>query len=92
MIPWLLLESDAMSLDRRIDPRRALGRSPESLELEELAAWAGLVIALEIYTPKTLPLRAIEAIGGSAGDCMAELRARGLDPRRFEYIMLKVAV
>jgi hypothetical protein len=91
MIPWLLLESDAMSLERRIDPKRALGRSPERLELSELAAWAGLVVALEIYTPETLPLRIIEAIGESAGECVAQLAARGLDPRRFEYVMLKAA-
>lgn len=66
-----------------------LGRSPESLSPKETQALAGKWIALEIYTPATLPLRRIEALGGSAEDCMRQLRERGLDPRRFEYVVLK---
>jgi hypothetical protein len=80
-----------MSRGPRIDPKQALGRAPEHLGLGELAAWAGLVVALEIYTPATLPLRTIEAIGESAEECMAHLVACGLNPRRFEYVVLKAA-
>jgi hypothetical protein len=36
-------------------------------------------------------LRRIEAIGDSAGACIAMLRERGLDPRRFEYSLLEPA-
>ncbi len=64
---------------------RALGRSPEQLSLEEHTALAGKTIALEIYTPETLPLRRIEAIGDSVGECVTMLRARSLDPRKFEF-------
>jgi hypothetical protein len=66
-----------------------LGRAPEQLTLEERRALAGSWIALEIYTPKTLPLRRIEAIGHSVPDCIALLRRRNLDPARFEFSRLK---
>jgi hypothetical protein len=46
------------------------------------------MIALEIYTPETTPLRRIEAIGDSAADCISQLRARGLDPANFEFTRL----
>ncbi len=69
----------------RFNARRVIGRSPERLTLEERFALAGKYIALEIYTPATIPLRRIEAIGDSAEGCMQELRSRGLDPRRYEF-------
>jgi hypothetical protein len=69
----------------------AVGRSPEELSLREQAALTGKVIALEIYTPKTLPLRRIEAIGDSIEECVRMLRARGLDPANFEYSRLRRA-
>ena len=61
-----------------------LGRSPDELTLTERLRLAGQFVALEIYTPKTLPLRRIEAIGPSIEECVRMLRARGLDPRSFE--------
>lgn len=72
----------------RIDPKSAVGRAPEQLALEEREALAGKWIALEMYTPKTLPLRRIEAIGDSTRDCIGQLASRGLDPREFEYSLL----
>ena len=48
----------------------------------------GLHVALEIYSPETLPLRRIEAIGDSIADCLRTLQARGLDPARFEFSLL----
>jgi hypothetical protein len=78
-----------MSHASRVDAKRVLGRSPEQLELRELAVLAGQVVALEIYTPAALPLRKIAALGETAEDCMAQLTARGLDPRNFEYAVLK---
>jgi hypothetical protein len=71
-----------------IDPRQAIGRSPESLVLEERIALAGKFAALEIYTPETLPLRRIEALGDSLEACVKILHERGLDPRRFEFVRL----
>ena len=68
-----------------------LGRSPEDLSIEERAAFAGSWIALEIYTPKTTPLRRIEAIGADATECIAMLRRRNLDPAKFEFSRLKPA-
>jgi hypothetical protein len=67
------------------DPRQALGRNPDRLTLVERTALAGKMVALEFYSPATLPLRRIEAIGDSIDACIRMLRERGLDPRRFEY-------
>jgi hypothetical protein len=67
------------------DPKQVIGRSPDSLTLEERLALAGKYIALEIYSPATTPLRRIEAIGNSAGECIAQLDSRGLDPTQFEF-------
>jgi len=65
-----------------------LGRSPDQLTLEERRAWAGNWIALEIYTPQTLPLRRIESIGATVDECIAMLRRRKLDPANFELTLL----
>ncbi|HEY1204834.1 MAG: hypothetical protein ABSH46_15635 [Bryobacteraceae bacterium] len=78
-----------MILNSRVDPRKIVGSYPERLSVEQLRALAGYVVALELYTPETVPVRRIEAIGETADECMAGLAGRGLDPRRFEYIMLK---
>ncbi|MCW5983120.1 MAG: hypothetical protein KIT09_33835 [Bryobacteraceae bacterium] len=72
-----------------IDPRSLVGREPERLSIPEHAALTGKWIALEIYSPQTLPLRRIEAVGDSVGDCAAHLRSRGLDPRNFEFSLVK---
>ena len=66
-----------------------LGRSPEELNLEERTALARSWIALEIYSPKTTPLRRIEAIGDTVEECIALLRKRGLEPAKFEFSRLK---
>ncbi|HWB87374.1 MAG TPA: hypothetical protein VG675_24740 [Bryobacteraceae bacterium] len=71
------------------DPRLAIGRAPERLTLQERLSLTGKYIALEIYTPKSLPYRRIEAIGDSAEACAALLRSRGLDPKLFEYSRLE---
>ena len=70
------------------DPNRAIGQAPEDLSLEDRFALTGKMIALEIYSPATLPLRRIEAIGDSAAECVNQLRGRGLDPARFEFTRL----
>jgi hypothetical protein len=62
-----------------------LGRSPDRLTIRERTELAGKLIALEIYTPKTIPLRRIEAVGDSIEDCIRVLRKRGLDPKKFEF-------
>ncbi len=77
-----------MSLASGVDPQQALGRAPEALTLAERNALIGKYIALEIYTPGSLPLRRIEAIGDSVDECMRQLEARGLDSRRFEFTRL----
>jgi hypothetical protein len=66
----------------------AIGRAPELLTLEQRHKLAGLYIALEIYSPATLPLRRIEAIGESVADCARMLKSRGLNPTDFEYTRL----
>jgi len=78
-----------MILNSHVDPRKLVGSYPERLSLEQLRGLAGYMVALELYTPETVPVRRIEAIGETVEECMAGLAARGLDPRHFEYSMLK---
>jgi hypothetical protein len=74
---------------RRVPAARILGRCPDRLSLAEQIELTGMTVALELYTPETVPLRRIEAIGETAEDCITQLAARGLDPRRFEFVVLK---
>ena len=67
---------------------RAVGRNPDRLTLAERLALAGKYIALEVYSPETIPLRRIEAIGDTMAECIRNLRSRGLDPRNFEFSRL----
>ncbi len=78
-----------MVLDNRIDPQRVIGRAPERLTIKEAQTLAGKFVALEVYSPETTPLRRIEAIGETPEECVSQLAARGLDPHRFEFVMLK---
>ena len=71
-----------------VDLDRYIGREPERLTLEERMALTGKWIAVEFYSPATLPLRRIEAMGSSVNDCITRLNARGLDPRRYEFSVL----
>lgn len=70
---------------------RLIGRNPDRLTIEERFALAGKHVAFEIYTPKDLPLRRIEAYGDSVEECVRMLKARGLDPTRFEFTIVKPA-
>jgi hypothetical protein len=65
-----------------------IGRSPDRLTPVERTALAGKWVALEIYTPQTLPLRRIAAVGTSAADCAAQLASRGCDSRTYEFLLL----
>ncbi len=70
---------------------RVIGRNPERLSIEERFALAGKWVAFEVYTPKDLPLRRIEAVCDSIEECVRTLQARGLDPAKFEFVMMKPA-
>ena len=70
-------------------PEELLGESPDRLTLPERETYAGWWIALEFYTPETLPLRVIEAMGCSSQECIEILRKRGLNPAQFEYIPVR---
>ena len=65
-----------------------IGRSVDRLTLAEREALIGKFTAQEIYSPQTLPLRRMEALGDSIQDCVKQLRARGLDPLQFEFTRL----
>ncbi|MEP7363993.1 MAG: hypothetical protein ABI972_12115 [Acidobacteriota bacterium] len=71
-----------------INPADFLGRPPERLTLRERTAVTGKWMALEIYTPESLPLRVIEALGDTPSECIRQLEARRLDPRKFEFSVL----
>ena len=64
---------------------RYVERPLDSLSLEERWRLSGSWIALELYTPKTVPLRVIQALGTSAADCAKQLSARGLNSAEFEF-------
>lgn len=78
-----------MPLGLSIDPKQLVGREPERLTYAERMALAGMWIAVELYDPKTLPLRRIEAVGSTVEDCIRELSTRGKDPTRYEYTLMK---
>jgi hypothetical protein len=61
-----------------------IGRSPDGLQLAERVELAGKWIALELYTPETLPLRQITVMADSAEECIRQLAKSGLDPTQFE--------
>ena len=79
------------AVTNRKDPQSLIGRLIDSLSIEERAACAGKFAALEVYTPQTVPVRRIEALGESALDCIRQLAGRGLEPSRFEFVRLKTA-
>ena len=62
-----------------------LGRVPDQLSIGERRQFAGKWIAVELYSPKTLPLRRIEAAGDSVADCTRQLRDKQLPPTSFEF-------
>lgn len=78
-----------MKVPKTLDPSSFLGRAPEWLSLDEQRLLSGWWIALEIYSPRTTPLRRIEALGKSAAECSLILEQRGLDPREYECVLLR---
>jgi hypothetical protein len=71
------------------DPARAVGRAVEQLTVAERLRLVGQCAAFEVYTPKTVPFRFIEALGDSVTECVRQLQARGLDPRQYEFVRLQ---
>lgn len=57
----------------------------EQLSVGRFTALVGCVATVELYTPNGVPSRRIEAIMQTAKECVAELAARRLDTRRFEW-------
>ena len=74
-----------------MDASKIIGRAPERLTIDERLALAGKWAAFEIYSPQTLPLRRIEAIGDSVDDCIRQLTQRGLDASHFEFTPIEPA-
>ncbi|HBY59912.1 MAG TPA: hypothetical protein DEH78_08815 [Solibacterales bacterium] len=66
-----------------------LGRAPEQLSLDERRAFAGWWVALELYSPATLPERTIAAAAPGAAACLKRLHDRGRDPRKFELTVIQ---
>ena len=66
-----------------------VGHPIDGLTLPERMRHSGRWVALEIYTPQTLPLRTIAAEGASAAECAAQLLAKGLDASHFEFHLLQ---
>ena len=67
---------------------RFIGRTLDNLTYREQLEAAGNWVAVEMYSPLTLPLRAFRAVGRNAAECRAQLRASGLDVTQFEYFPL----
>ena len=49
----------------------------------------GWWVAYEVYTPQTLPLKRIEAVGRDVPACVTQLESRGLDPLQFEFVLFQ---
>ena len=62
-----------------------IGQFPDRLSIADRKLLAGKWYALELYNTKDIPVRRIEAVGASPADCVSQLRARGLDPLKFEF-------
>ena len=77
-----------MPVASKSDLEKFIGRSVDRLTLPEREALIGKFAAREIYTPQTLPLQRIEALGDTIQDCVAMLRGRDLDPLNFEFVRL----
>lgn len=74
-----------MRLAMAVDVNRLIGYEMDRLTFEERLALTGKWVAFEIYTPKTLPIRRIEAVGDSPAECARRLAARGLEVAKFEF-------
>ncbi len=72
----------------QVDLSKFAGRSWDRLNLEERELLYGSYVAREMYSPKTLPLQRIEALGDSVEACVTMLQQRGLDPLQFEFVRL----
>lgn len=75
----------------QVDFSKFVGRSWDRLNLEERELLYGSYIAREMYTPETLPLQRMEALGDSVEACVRVLQERGLDPLNFEFVRLDPA-
>jgi hypothetical protein len=75
-----------MASATKLDLEQFVGRAPDRLTLAEREALAGKFIALEIYSPKNLALKRIEAAGSDIPECVAMLRRRGRDPLNHEFV------
>jgi len=78
-----------MALGTAIDSKNFVGQVVERLTLDERFALAGKWVATEIYTPETTPLRRIQSIGDTPGECARDLAARDLDPKSHQFELLK---
>jgi hypothetical protein len=65
-----------------------VGRPMDSLSVAERWQLAGKWAATQLYSPETLPLRIIAAVGDSARDCATQLRDKGADPKEYEFLAL----
>jgi hypothetical protein len=68
--------------------KKLIGKPLDGLTLADRWKFSGVWVALEIYTPHTMPLRIIEAVGGSAQDCIQQLVSMGRDASHFEFMPL----
>lgn len=70
------------------DLSELIGMAPDQLSLATRHAVVGSYIAMRIYSPRNLALQRIEAAGASVGECIEQLKARGLDPLDHEFSRL----
>jgi hypothetical protein len=61
----------------------------DGLSLKDRWALTGSWVATRLYSPETLPLRIMEALGPTPGECVKQLQLRGLDPTLYHYELLE---
>lgn len=68
-----------------LTPSSYIGKALERFSLRELRELHGYWLAFERYTPETLPLKRIEAMGPTLNACVQMLVERGLDPANYDF-------
>ncbi len=70
------------------DWKNVIGKSIDALPLKVRWTLTGRWMAVELYSPERLPLRILAAVGDDARDCVAQLRANGVDPALYHFELI----
>jgi hypothetical protein len=75
-------------LTSELNPGNLIGRCPDELTAPERPVLAGKWYAVEAVSQDAFRRQVIEAVGRTVDECAEVLVDRGLDFRRYEYILM----